>query len=83
MNATRTARIVTRQRGSWRWQDAYSVAWYNPHNTRDGRWIWRSIGHSGKLSMPQIRRSVYRHLGVGSLHNRPISEIDLRMLALA
>lgn len=78
-------RIVSTPRGSWRWQNAYRIASYAPHRTKDGRWIWRSLGRGrAKLSMPQIRRRAYwARLDIGSLHNRPISPDDLRWLALA
>lgn len=78
------SRIVSSPRGSWRWQDAYRIATYAPSRTKDGRWIWQSIGSGPKLSMPQIRRNPrYAGLAVGSLHHRPISPDDLRFLALA
>lgn len=78
-------RIVSRPRGSWKFQDAFTIATYTPHRTRDGRWVWRSIGRlRGKWSMPQLRRlGIYSHLERGSLHHRPISPDDLRWLAIA
>jgi hypothetical protein len=72
--------IVTSQKGSWRWQDAYRVSSYQPRVTRDGRVILRSQYRSGKYSWPQLRRVAFFDLPavVGSLHNaRPqITVVD-------
>ena len=65
-------RIVTHERGSWRYQEAYSVAEYWPYITRDGRLVWRSCGARGKYSRPQLRRLGLDTLPHGSLHHRPI-----------
>ena len=79
---TITARVVSVPRGSWRWQNAYTISHYQPYRTRDGRWIWRSIGRQrGKWSAPQLRRAGIS-LDHGSLHNRPLSADDLRWFAL-
>jgi hypothetical protein len=68
-------RIIQVPRGSWRWQNAYAVARYRPQQTKDGRWIWKSVGRlTGKLSLPQLRKTDYRGLPFGSLHNRPIAD---------
>lgn len=82
---TTIRRIVSTPRGSWRWQNAYRVSTYAPRKTKDGRWIWQSVGQTiGKMSMPQIRRSASFHrLPVGSIHNRPLSADELRMFAIA
>jgi len=65
-------RIVTSQRGSWKWQDAYRISYYYPRCARDGRWIWTSCGmhnQSCKYSLPQLRRKGLDALSFGSIHN--------------
>ena len=57
--------IVTRPRGTWKYQDAYAVATYAPHTTRDGRVVWQNVGRGPKRSMPQLRRYGYAGLPVG------------------
>lgn len=68
-----TQRIVTSQRGSWRWQDAFRIATYEARPDAAGRLRWYSTGQSGKYSSPQLRR-----LGVdlphGSIHRRLVTE---------
>lgn len=65
-------RIVTEQRGSWRWQDAFRIATYEQYTTRDGRLVWRSVDRSRKLSLPQIRALGLGGLRHGSLHHKPV-----------
>ena len=65
-----TKRIVTRQRGSWRWQNAFAVTTYRPRQRKDGRWIWYAAQTTGKFSEPQLRRLGYDKFPSGSLHNR-------------
>jgi len=70
----RIQRIVTVERGSWRWQDAFAISTYEPRVTRAGRVVWSLVAKTGKLSMPQVRRLGYDHLPKGSLHNRPVDD---------
>ena len=62
--------IVARQRGSWKWQDAYGVSYYSPRPSADGRWAWRFVRTGGgKFSRPQLlRRGDYCKLHEGPLH---------------
>jgi len=64
-------RIVTDQKRSWRWQDAYVIATYRPHVTRDGRTVWESVSRSGRYSRPQLGDR-WNRIAHGSLHHRPI-----------
>jgi hypothetical protein len=73
-----TTRIVTRCRGSWRWQDAYGVVLYRAVRAKSGRYVWRS--HRDivqKASEPQLRRGAYGTVPRGGIHNRPVSEESL------
>ena len=58
-------RVVTSQKGSWRWQDAFRLASYTPHTTRDGRLIFRSLGSGGKFADTKANawRSEERRVG--------------------
>lgn len=68
-------RIVTHQRGSWRWQNAYRVIRYRVRRTRDGRLIWHSDEViRGKSSMPQLVRAGFVVELFGSLHNVELTE---------
>lgn len=78
---TTTRRIVTAERGSWIWQDAYGVVEYIPHQTRKGVWVWKSHRRIiGKASFPQLVRAGYGDLPIGSLHHKPLSTFE-KMLA--
>lgn len=47
--------IVTRPRGSWRWQDAFAVSTYRRVKSKDGRReIWKFISRGRKMSRPQL-----------------------------
>ena len=81
--------IITCQRGSWRWQNAYSIAYYAPRIRRcyqAGRststMVWALVGGSKKLSMPQIRRMGLGDLPLGGKHNQPVSAADLMAMSL-
>lgn len=66
--------IVTCQRGSWKWQNAYRIAIYAPRQTVDGRTVWANVGYAtGKMSMPQIRRSVFNGILEGGMHNHELT----------
>lgn len=73
-----TTAIVTRPRGSWRWQDAYGISRYKAHWTRDGRLIWRCTSSHGKYSLPQLRRLGYDTSRIGGLHNKPITASEVK-----
>jgi len=68
-----TRRIVTTQRGSWKWQDAFRVVDYRARLLPDGRVLWESMGNTGKYSEPQLREMGFSNLLHGSLHNKPVS----------
>ena len=47
-------RIITAQKGSWKWHDAFRVVeYYLEFNLATG-WIWRGYNHSRKMSYPQL-----------------------------
>lgn len=76
-------RIVTSEKGSWRWQDAFRVSEYRPRRTRSGRWIWSSAGTSGKMSEPQLRRAgAFGRYHVGSAHNQGV-DLNLFVVDMA
>ena len=67
-------RVVTSQKGSWRWQDAYRTASYVPaqyaRSTRKTGYYWKSIGIGGKYA--HTKATAHRwSMGTGSLHGRP------------
>ena len=81
--------IITCQRGSWRWQNAYSIAYYAPRIRRchqAGRststMVWTLVGSTRKLSMPQIRRMGLGDLPLGGMHCKPVSAADLMAMSL-
>jgi hypothetical protein len=55
-----STRLVTRPRGSWRWQQPYALSSYSLQVAADGtsRLIWRNVGRSSKRSMPQLKALV-------------------------
>ena len=67
-------RIVTSQRGTWIWQDAFRVAIYEPGFLKSGKLVWKSIYNSQKYSRPQLRKLGWgpgsKH---GSMHNVPLT----------
>jgi hypothetical protein len=63
--------IVTEQKGSWRWQNAYRLATYAPHQCRDGHWVWQSISRSNKFACTRRTEAIFAAHRSGSLHNRP------------
>lgn len=74
---TRNA-FVTHKNGSWKWQKRYALVQYVPHQTRDGRWIWRSAGElDGKIRHWEVRGH-----RVGSLHNQELTPGEVFLLAL-
>lgn len=69
---TTEIRIVNRQKGTWRWQDAYGVVRYATRRTKDGRLVWTSeLVLVRKASLPQLIRQGWTDVEVGSLHNQP------------
>lgn len=75
--------IVTRQRGSWKYQDAYGVSTYAPKLTKRGVWVWAAVGSHGKYSWPQLRRNGLSSLPLGSKHHRPLTPAELSAMAFA
>lgn len=75
--------LVTRQRGSWKYQDAYGVSTYQPKQTKTGKWVWESVNSRGKWSMPQIKRYQINHDFVGGLHHKPMSPAEISAMAFA
>ena len=49
--------IVTRPRGSWRFQDAFAVSDYRLQPGPKGLLLWRHTGRSRKFSKPQMTRA--------------------------
>jgi len=67
-------RIVSRQRGSWKYQDAYGVVKYDIYVTKRGRVVYKSVRDIvRKASWPQLKRAGYAHLPVGSLHMHAVN----------
>jgi hypothetical protein len=71
----KTTRIVSEQRGSWKWQDAYSVAEYRSALADNGRVVWRSYQRGYKRSKPQLGETWFDY-DHGSLHNRPVARSE-------
>lgn len=74
LDQMRAVRIVTEQKGSWKWQDAYRIAHYAPVKAENGKILWRAYSHSRKLSAPQLAR-IYGNdrPEMYSIHNTPVS----------
>lgn len=70
-----THRVVTSQRGSWKWQDPLRIATYKTVLSKDGRILWKSINISPKMSKPHVRK-YYPLMKSGSLHNREYKDGD-------
>jgi hypothetical protein len=67
--------IVTAPKGSWRWQNAYSVVEYRlKKRKRDGVWLWYSHRTVvGKSSMPQLRRMGFgEDTYMGGMHHQEV-----------
>lgn len=66
--------LVSKQRGSWKYQDAYAVATYGIKRTKDGRLVFKSMHHSRKLSLPQYNKLLNKaDFEIGSMHHVPIN----------
>ena len=80
--------LVTHQRGTWRWQDAYAAARYSPRLRRKrgkgkSLMVWMSHGSGRKMSLPQAERAGYvwpcnTH---GSLNQQPVPAFILQALS--
>lgn len=66
-----TSRIVTEQKGSWKWQDAYRITYYEATILKNDTVAWVSYSSSRKMSAPQLG-SRFNAMDHGSLHHRPI-----------
>jgi predicted Rdx family selenoprotein len=65
-------RIVTSCKGSWNWQNAYRIATYKEHTTRNGRRIFRSLGTGGKFARTLKTAHLWGRYKEGSAHNAEI-----------
>jgi len=77
----RTYRIVAHERGSWKWQDAYSIATYVARRDRNGnlRWYSEGYGSRAKYSMPQLHRMAFTDIVAGAL-KRKIGSIHRQLV---
>jgi len=48
--------LVTRPRGSWKWQDAFAISTYQLTVGHMGEAIYKFVGRSAKFSEPQLKR---------------------------
>jgi hypothetical protein len=71
------SRIVSEQKGSWRWQDAYRKATYAPHLTCDGRWVWKSYCRTRKFAATRATADLFRAYCRGSLHHKPVESVGV------
>lgn len=83
MSALTVHAIVTRQRGSWKYQDAYGVSTYAPKLTKRGKWVWEQVGTHGKYSWPQLRRNGLVTLPLGGKHHREMTPAEVSAMAFA
>ena len=67
-------RIVTSQRGSWRWQNAFRIATYEARLDRNGVMRYWSVDLSPKYSEPQLRRAGIDYIK-GSAHRFKTTDI--------
>jgi hypothetical protein len=66
----RTVRLVTEQRGSWKWQDAFRKAYYEiRYSPRRKYHYFVSVARSGKFPLTRGRGA---GLPKGGLHNHPV-----------
>jgi len=80
--------LTTRQKGSWRWQDACGVSVYEMRKRvkslpgKRSLYVWQSIEWaSSKLSGPQAHRMGLDNLPRTSMHNRAVSAAELQAIA--
>lgn len=83
VNTLTVQAIVTRQRGSWKYQDAYGISTYAPKQTKTGKWVWEQVGTRGKWSAPQLRRNGLSDLPHGGKHHRPMTPAEISAMAFA
>jgi len=68
---TSVKRIVTSEKGSWKWQDAYRESRYIPVQKKDGTgYYWKSVAQSNKFAHTKATAHFWA-IGQGSLNNRP------------
>ena len=54
-NPVTIQRIVTRPKGSWKWQDAFAISTYALRLSADEKsFIWKLTRQTAKLSRPQL-----------------------------
>lgn len=70
-------RVVTEQRGSWKWQDAFRLAFYEPAKLKNGKTVFRSIGRTPKFAHTRSHMWKWTRYGGGSLHHREITRIGI------
>ena len=73
--------VVTEQKGSWRWQNAYRQVNYRIVRCPRGRTLyqWEACSRGPKQSEPQLRHATRD--AVGTLHHRPVTLAMLAALA--
>jgi hypothetical protein len=63
-------RIVTRPKGSWKYQDAYAISIYRLAKGKKGQWLWKWDSYEvNKASWPQLVRMGKDKIKSGGLHN--------------
>lgn len=70
-------RVVTRAKGSWRWQDAFGLSYYLPAVTKTGKHIFRSVSSAGKFAHTRATQWKWKRYGCGSIHNAEIHAIGV------
>lgn len=70
--------IVSRPRGTWKWQDAYAISTCQPSfSSRAKYWYWICARRGDKMSMPQLKRAGYDRTSMPSRHNTRVSKRDI------
>jgi len=67
-----TERVVTSEKGSWKWQNAYRISSYRARKAENGKIVWHCYHTSGKYSEPQLRACGLDRLTAGGLHNKQV-----------
>ena len=62
-------RICSVPRGSWRWENKYSIGSYSPRPTKDGRFVWDGRCPRKGMGVGIAKRNLPHGMGHGSLYN--------------
>lgn len=66
--------VITHQKGSWKWQDRYELAEYQPVTLKSGKRVYRKVRSINEFITPAMRRKlIVDGIHVGSPHMKALN----------